>query len=259
MNGLTGSQIAPAGSQTLRTGLVAITQTNKVVTSGAPTFSTNTDAAFEKYTGIYTPTNPVSPGGCIVNYLVPASLGSITGLDPGSISLAGTGGIAVKLANQLGMKGAFSAALTNGAIPQSGGTFTFTGTGGADVDPLTSTLTFTNPLMGWTNPGVAATIDRSQGFTATWTGGNPGSYVFVTGTSSSTATAAAPAITVGFTCLANAGDGQFSVPSYILSALPPGKGGVEVQNDIYLPLTATGLDIGLAVGEIGISTSATFK
>ena len=75
VNGLTGGQIAPAGSQTLRTGLVAITQTNKAVTSGAPTFSSNTDAALEKYTGIYTPTNPVSPGGCIVNYLAPANIG----------------------------------------------------------------------------------------------------------------------------------------------------------------------------------------
>jgi len=62
-----------------------------------------------------------------------------------------------------------------------------------------------------------------------------------------------------FTCLANAGDGHFDGPSYILSALPPGAGGVLVQNDIYLPLTATGIDIGISVGEIGISTNATFR
>jgi uncharacterized protein (TIGR03437 family) len=170
VNGLTGDQIAPAGSQTLRTGLVAISQTNKAVSSGTPTFSTNTDAAFEKYTGIYTPTNSVSPGGCVVNYLVPATIGSITGLDPGSIKLTGTGGISLTLANQLGIKGAFYAALANGAIPQSGGTFAFTGTGGADVGPFTVALNFTNPLLSWTNPNVATTIDRSQGFTATWTG-----------------------------------------------------------------------------------------
>ena len=258
VNGLTGDQIAPAGSQTLRTGLVAISQTNKVVSSGTPTFSTNADAAFETYTGIYTPTNSVSPGGCIVNYLVPATIGSITGLDPGSISLTGPGGISLTLANQLGIKGAFYAALANGAIPQSGGAFTFAGTGGADVGPFTIALNFTNPLLSWTNPNVAATIDRSQGFTATWMGGNPGSYVFVTGTSTSAGTSTTPGITVGFTCLANAGDGQFAVPSYILSALPAGRGGVQVQNDIYLPLPASGLDIGLAVGTIGISTTATY-
>jgi hypothetical protein len=49
------------------------------------------------------------------------------------------------------------------------------------------------------------------------------------------------------------------VPSYILSALPPGSGGVLVQNDIYLPLTASGLDIGIAVGEIAISATATYR
>ena len=47
VNGLTGSQIAPGGSQTLRTGVVVITQTNKAVSSGTPTYSTNADAAFE--------------------------------------------------------------------------------------------------------------------------------------------------------------------------------------------------------------------
>jgi len=111
----------------------------------------------------------------------------------------------------------------------------------------------------WTNPSVAASIDRGKGFTATWTGGNPGSYVFVSGTSASAKTSTDPAVTVGFTCLGKAGDGQLDVPSYILSALPPGAGGVLVQNDIYLKLSASGLDIGVAVGEVGINASATYK
>jgi hypothetical protein len=81
-----------------------------------------------------------------------------------------------------------------------------------------------------------AGIDRTQGFTVTWTGGNPGSYVVVSGTSTSAGTAANPAVTVGFTCIANVGDGQFSVPPYILSALPPGTGTVQMQNDIYRPV-----------------------
>ena len=146
-----------------------------------------------------------------------------------------------------------------GAIPQSGGAFTFTGSGGTDVGSFTSVLTFNNPLLSWTNPTVAASIDRTQGFTATWTGGNPGSYVVVSGTSTPAGTAANPAATVGFTCFANVADRQFSVPSYILSALPPGAGGVLVQNDIYLPFEASGIDIGLAGGVIGLSRSSTFK
>ena len=258
VNGLTGNQIAPTGSQTLRTGLVALSQTNKAVSSGTPVYSTNSDAAFETYTGIYAPSNQVSPGNCIVNTITPATIGSITGLDPGSIKLSGPG-VSLTLANQLGIKGAFYAPLPAGAIPQSGGTFTFTGSGGADVGSFTSALTFTNPLLTWTNPNVVASIDRSKGFTATWTGGNPGSYIFVSGTSTSAKTSTNPAVTVGFTCLGKAGDGQLDVPSYILSALPPGAGGVLVQNDIYPTLSASGLDIGVAVGEIGISAGATYK
>jgi hypothetical protein len=201
----------------------------------------------------------VSPGSCIVDTLTPATVGSVTGLDPGSISLTGPGGIALTLANQLGIMGELSGALPAGAIPQSGGTFTFTGTGGANVGPFTASLTFSNPLLSWTNPSVAATVNRSQGFTATWTGGNPGSYVFVTGTSALAKTATNPATTVGFTCLGNAGDGQFTVPSYILSALPAGAGGVEIQNDIHVQLPASGLDIGIVHGGISISATSTYQ
>jgi len=256
VNGLHGNQIAPPGQQTLKTGLVALSQT----TSAKDVVSTNTDAAFESYTGVFGPVNSVSPGGCIVQPLTSTpSFGAITGLDPGRIGLTGPNGISLTMANQLGIKGAFSAALPSGAIPQSGGTFTFTGSGGADVGSFTSTLMFTNPLMSWTNRSAAATIDRSKDFTVTWTGGNPSSYVFITGTSASAATATTASVIVGFTCLANVGDGQFTVPSYILSALPPGNGGTQLQNDIYLPLSASGIDIGIAVGDIGISASAIYK
>jgi hypothetical protein len=54
-------------------------------------------------------------------------------------------------------------------------------------------------------------------------------------------------------------DGQFFVPPYILSALPAGNGGTEIQNNLYEPLTATGLDIGLLLGVISISADSTFR
>jgi uncharacterized protein (TIGR03437 family) len=219
VNGLSGNQISPPGQHTLRTGLVSLSQ----VTSSKNVVTSSAAAAFESYTGVFGPVNSVSPGGCIVQALtMTPSFGAITGLDPGTIKLTGSGGVALTLANQLGIKGAFFAALSPGAIPQSGGTFTFAGNGGADVGSFTSVFTFTNPLLSWTNPNVAASIDRSQGFTVTWTGGNPGSYVFVTGTSTSANTGTTP-VTVGFTCLGKVGDGQLTVPPYILSALPPGR------------------------------------
>ena len=55
------AQIAPSGSQTLRTGSVALTlrPIAGLELNGARVVSAlSSDAAFEKYTGIYTPTEP---------------------------------------------------------------------------------------------------------------------------------------------------------------------------------------------------------
>ncbi|HTA69741.1 MAG TPA: hypothetical protein VK776_15740 [Bryobacteraceae bacterium] len=255
VNGLTGNQLTSTGSQALRTGLVAI-QAN---TTGNKPVSNVAGGTFVAYSGLYSPNQPVSPGGCIVDYLQPATIGSITGLDPGTLTLTGPNGLSLTVPpSPLGL-GMFASTLSATAIPDTGGTFTFTGSGGPDVGPFTSVLTFSNPLLSWTNPGIAATIDRSQNLTATWTGGNPGSYVYVTGVSTSKATSTAPSVSLGFTCLISASDGQVTVPSYILSALPPGSGGMGMQNDIYMPLTASGIDIGVALGEIGFSATATFR
>ena len=215
--------------------MVALIQTNSPSNTGARTITNSTDAAFEKYTGLYAPSNALSPGGCIVNNLTPVSV-NFTGLDPGTITLSGPSGLAVTLGSQFGIKGAFFAMLPAGSIPQSGGTFTLKGSGGADVGSFTSTIAFSNPLL-------------------TWTGGNPGTYVFITGASTSTS----PRVTGGYTCLASVDAGQFTVPSYILSALPTGNGGTAVQNDVYSSLSANGIDIGLALGDISYSVNSSYK
>src|SRR6185312_7543658 len=80
--------------------------------------------------------------------------------------------------------GGIYAALSGTDIPQSGGTFTFTGLGGKDVGAFTATLNLA-ALLNWTNPGAAANIDRSQPLHVTWTGGSPGSYVYIVGASGS--------------------------------------------------------------------------
>jgi uncharacterized protein (TIGR03437 family) len=255
VDGLTGDQLAPSGSKNLRTGLVTIQADtrNNVLTNSA-------GATFEAYTGLYSPNQPVSPGGCVVDYLKPATIGSITGLDPGTITMTGPNGLSLTLPpSQLGIKGMFAATLSSTAIPETGGTFTFTGTGGADVGPFTAVLDFSNPILSWTNPDVATTVDRSQNLKVTWTGGNADSYVFVTGVSTSKATSTTPAVTLGFTCLVKASDGQVTVPSYILSALPPGTGGMAIQNDFYSKFSASGLDITSAIGEVSFSNKSTYK
>ena len=255
VDGLTGNQLAPSSSQTIKTGLVTIQANtmNNVLTNSA-------GATFEAFTGFYSPNKGVSPGGCIVDYLKPATIGSITGLDAGTITLTGPNGLSLTLPpSPLGIKGMSGETLSATAIPQTGGTFTFKGSGGADVGPFTAVLNFSNSLLSWTNPDVATTIDRSQNLKVTWTGGNTGSYVYVTGVSTSKATSTTPSVTLGYTCLVKASDGQVTVPSYILSALPPGTGGVGIQNDFYATFSASGLDINTAIGEIGFSSAGTFK
>ncbi|MGP0070753.1 MAG: hypothetical protein ACLPWF_02305 [Bryobacteraceae bacterium] len=253
VDGLTGNQLAPSSSQTIRFGLISIQgdTRNNILTNTA-------GATFEAITGAYSPNQPVSPGGCIVDYLKPATIGSLKGLDPGTITVTGPDGLSLTLPLQLGL-GMYDSTLSATAIPQTGGTFTVKGSGGADVGPFTAMVDFSNPLLSWTNPDIGTTIDRSQDLTAKWTGGNPGSYVFVTGVSTSKATSTTPSVTLGFTCLVKASDGQVTVPSYILSALPPGTGGMAMQNDFYSKFSASGLDITSASGVISFSTKSTYK
>lgn len=250
VTGLTASQIATGGTQSIRTGFVGLIQTDAPSNSGR-TLTNSATGSFQRYTGVYTPSNSLSPGGCIVNDLTPVNATDTTGLQPGAIRLAGPSNLDVPLNQQLGIKGAYFALLGAGAIPASGGTFTFAAPQGADVGAFSSSISFNGPLLAWTNRNAVASVDRTQGITVTWSGGNPGTYVFITGTS-----ATQSALAAGFTCLAPVEAGTFTVPAYILSALPAGRGAVELQNYVYGPLAASGLDIGYAFGDIAITENA---
>jgi uncharacterized protein (TIGR03437 family) len=252
LTGLNGGQFA-GGGRTLRTGLVALIQTDLTNAKGVRTITNSADTAFVKYTGLYTPANSLSPGGCIATpYITAVPVPGVTGLDVGAVTLSGPAGLDVTLKSQ-GIKGVFYALLASGGIPDAGGTFVFKGTGGADVGAFTSTLNLSQ-LMKWTNPEVATSIDRTKDMTVKWTGGNPGTYIFIGGTSTADGIGYG-----GFTCLTHADAGQFTVPSYILSVLPAGRGGAQVQNSIQLPLSATGIDIGLADATISHSEAATYQ
>ncbi len=252
-SGLNGNQILPPNGKALRAGLVSLVQTNSPGKNGV-TITNSANAAFEQYSGLNPNRNPVSPGGCLLIQPTPVPLPNIVGLDTGAITFTGPDGAPVTLKSQ-GIKGAFYSILPTGGIPPSGGTFTFKGAGGKDVGAFTSTVTLSNPLMTWTNQADAATVDRSKGLHVTWNGGNPGSYVYVTGTSTSSTLG----VLAGYTCLVHAEDGQFTVPSYILSGLPVGKGGAQLQNSIDFPLAASGVDTAIGIAAISYSVAAVFQ
>jgi uncharacterized protein (TIGR03437 family) len=252
-SGLTGDQILGPSNHNLRTGLVSLVHTN-TAEKGVRTITNSANAAFVSYAGLYSPGNPVTAGGCILNDENPVSVPPVVGLDVGEIDLSGPNGLSAILKSQ-GIPGTGYALLSTTAIPQTGGSFTFKMAGGKDVSGFSTTVTLSNPLITWTNPDVAVAIDRTQPLTVMWTGGNTGmhSSTFILGSVNT------PLRGRGFTCLTTADAGQFTVPSYILSALPTGIGGMVLQNNVQTPMPAQGIDIGVAGTTVSYSVSGTFK
>jgi len=254
---ITGDQILKDTQDTLKSGGLTLLQTNDTNAKGVLTVTNSAGAAFFKDSGLLAGATGrgdiLSPGGCAVYPIITGGPLTIVGLDAGSITFAGPTGPAIPLPIQLGIKGEYGATLTPG-IPSTGGTFTFTGTGGADVGPFTSTVTMSNPLFKWTNPSAAGTVDRTQGLTYTWTGGLPGTYVLLGGTSTGSG------VTAGFSCRIPVEAGQFTVPSYILLGMPAGSGGTSIQqHDADSSFSATGLDLGGVTAVVEFSVPTTYK
>ncbi len=253
VTGYRGSKLAPGGTATFRSGFVSLGLSNTPGSNNSRTIQYGSTADFARYTGVtYDPSNQLSPGGCIIRQAQPVIPG-VTGMSAGTITLTGPGGLNVTMQNTLGIAGAYNATLST--IPSSGGTYTWTSTGGAAVGPFTATLNLTSPLLTWTNPSAATSVDPAAGLRVTWTGGNPGSYVEISG--GSTARINGTTLVANYSCLEHVEAGQFTVPSYILEALPVGPSSTAVSNIIYFPLSASGLDFasGLATIQYTMTTS----
>jgi hypothetical protein len=117
--------------------------------------------------------------------------------------------------------------------------------GGADVGHFNTTTNFP-ANFAWTNSGAVTVVTRSQGVTVNWSGGAPGAYVTINGSSTSSPVNGTAAVTAGFTCQAPLSAGTFTVPAAVLLALPAGTLGKLslIDNTAPQPFTATGLDLG---------------
>ncbi len=253
----TGDQILKSTQDTLKAGSLSVIQTNSTNAKGVLTVSSSAGASFFKSSGLLAGAtgrgDNLSPGSCAVYPVIAGGALTIVGLDAGLVTLTGPTGPAITLAPQLGIKGEDGATLAAGVIP-AGGVFTFHGSGGADVGPFSSTLKIASPNFNWTNQSAAATVDRTQGLLYTWTGGLPGSYVLLGGTSTGSG------VTAGYSCKVAVEAGQFTVPSYILLGLPAGSGGVSIQqHDTDTTFSATGLDDGGVSAVIEYSVASTIK
>lgn len=259
---ITGTEISNlSGQSTVNSGSLIVGQTITPASSGSGTqtdsgaianFNQSTGGSFNAGGGI------VSIGGCIISEtIVTGTPPTTVGLNPGTITVTGPSGGPITLISNPEFAGEYEAQLPAGAIPSTGGTFTFSGSGasGANaVGPFTATVTFPNPLLTWTNQAAAATVTRSQGLQVTWSGGTPGTFVIITGNSSGNSSNGT------YTCFAPQSALQFTVPSYILGTLPAGTGTTTLENGTnFTSFTATGLNYGSAFGYNGVQVNSAYK
>jgi uncharacterized protein (TIGR03437 family) len=258
--GITGSDLTNASTQiNVKTGAVFLSHSVTPAISGGGTQTQDLAfASFDQVSGSSFGSGSGSiSNGCILNEQ--ASGGgsvTVTGLDAGTIMVAGPTGSATLTG--AGVAGSYFAQLASGFIPATGGSYQFNGGGGKDVGSFKATVTFPDPLLTWTNQGSDATVTRSSGVLFTWSGGAPGTFVIMSGSSSGTVNG--QSVSGSFTCIAPQSALQFQVPAYVTAGMPAGMGNLSISNYTnYQTFTATGLDRGIAAGFSSIDVNATYQ
>jgi uncharacterized protein (TIGR03437 family) len=130
-----------------------------------------------------------------------------------------------------------------------GGTYTLTGSGGADVGPFSVSSTLPTSFSA-TNLASITTINRSQPLTINWTGTGFDEAIIVVqgGILSATTTH-----TVSISCAAPASSGTFSVPAAALAYLPAVVSG-SAGNVGQLEVEAVQSSGGMITAELGGQT-----
>jgi uncharacterized protein (TIGR03437 family) len=200
----------------------------------------------------------VSVGSCIAGESLSSNTTSSTiPLNAGTITVNDPNGVAAVTLISEG-SGQYGVQLPTGFLTQAGGAFPITATAGTPapaVGAFNTSVNFPTPFLSWTNQAADATVVRSQGVVVNWSGGEPDTYVLITGTSSSGSASSY------FACFAPVATGTFTVPPYVLATLPASTGGsLEVANQTAgQTFTATGLDYGYAIGEVGYNINTTYQ
>jgi hypothetical protein len=188
-----------------------------------------------------------------------SNTGSVTYLDAGpAIGMAAPAPLGNKSIPKTSPGGGlilYSSSLDQTATSLVAGPYTFTGPGGADIGPFSANYTMP-PLFAWTNQSSITTVNRANGVTVNWTGGNPTGYVSITGSSTYYGGTVATTIVASFSCTARVSDQTFTVPPVVLLALPPSgsalPGGVAVPGE----LTVSTYDVQTFPPPSGIESAA---
>jgi hypothetical protein len=238
--------------------VLSIGQVTAPGASGALTTNSSASGLFQRVAGpAVVGSGSFAIGTCAVNETTTSAISgtaTATGLEAGAFTVTGPSGGPVTLTKLPPVEGEYFAQLNAGAIPASGGTFTFRETDGGDLEAFTASVTFPSSILSWSNQSDSATVTRASGQTYNWTGGAPGTFVIMSGISVSNGALGS------YSCIAPAEAKTFTVPPYILSGLPPGSGQSSILNSTGMnPFDATGLDIGLAFGFVTFSVNSAWK
>jgi hypothetical protein len=194
----------------------------------------------------------------------------IQALDAGpSVGISGPNGTK-SLSKLVSSSASYSAKLGSGAPGDylDTGPYTINTAGGANIGDFTTKLNIP-PALTWTNQSSVSPVNRANGVTVTWSGGDPAGYVKITGSGFIvTDPVSGNGVSASFTCTARTADGSFTVPSMILLALPasasigsfalPGTISVgSVSSPVQIQ--ATGLDFGTVTSTVTSSTSVIFQ
>ena len=185
-------------------GAVAAFGTYQNLASFSPEFAANFTPS-----GTCTVTNSLT-----MTSLATSSRTRSSSLDAGSV-LSFVGPLGARTMTQTG-PGQYQVLLgsgfANAEVPA--GVYTVSGTGGQALGAFSVSLNAASPIT-WTNKSSAIAVDRSMPFTFTWSGSTVPGYLLIGGSSHT------PGMNTAFLCVEDAERGTFTVPAFVLSALPP--------------------------------------
>jgi hypothetical protein len=244
-----------------------VTVGGSTIDAGSASFSKITSAQFNQGAFAAALGGFSSIGSCFVDFFTTTSTSTtslplnfqFTSLNAGpDIDIIGPDGtLAMPLTTSNGVYNYSTSGLTD-FIPAAGGSFTFTGPGGPDVGAFNAGPIQIGAPVAFTNASGISPVTRSNGLTVSWTGGQAGTYVGITGFSLAAQSGASGTYLVGFfSCRAPVAAGTFTVPASVLQELPVSSTlsengvteslGFLLLSNLAAPgtFTATGIDLGL--------------
>lgn len=238
--------------------------------------------SFLRFTGdlewLFRSTSYLAPvvGACTVTLVPSNPVANVLGqhMDAGgSVSVTGPSGsrTILRLTAPVGFV-SYSAELGDGrpANYLDAGEYTVAGVGGRDIGGFSGRIVLA-PELEWTNRISLEAIQRSEGATVTWSGGDPSGIVTIQGQS---LVASGTQLTgATFQCFARNADGRFTIPATVLLTLPASEtrevapGVFRLQPGIFgltssatpVRIQATGLDLGSLGSQMTVLQSTQWR